>query len=127
MELKNNICLVCGFDFSHEIIVGIQKFPFIWCPCCEFEYGIEDLEYDCFTNKRKEWIENGLRFSNKLFPNNYTWTLEIVIKQLQNLKYTDLTKYPLGVEINPNYSTEVDYDKVLYYWHLYRKGSNVGR
>ena len=122
-QLKNNIdriCYVCGFDFDTENIKERQSWPFIFCPCCCFEYGIEDLEFDCFTIMREEWINGGLKFGYKLHPVNYVWNIDVVVRQLENLNKVDLSRYPLGKEMNPNYRKEVDYKTIQFNWEKAR-------
>jgi hypothetical protein len=67
----NRICYVYGFYFDTEPPEEKQSLPFIYCPCCCFEYGINDLDRDCLMNKRNEWINQGLKFGYKLQPDKY--------------------------------------------------------
>lgn len=117
----NKICYVCGFDFNTDPLGERQNWPFIFCPCCCFEYGIEDLNMDCFMNSRNKWINDGLLFGYKLYPNDYAWSIDVVINQLQNLRKVDLSNYPNGVKMNPGYEKEVDIAWVRYNWERVRK------
>jgi len=117
---SNRICYVCGFDFDTEPENERQEWPFIFCPCCGFEYGIDDLEFNCFTTWRQKWIENGLNFGYKLKPQNYNWNINDVLKQLNNLKLVNVENYYWGKEMNPNYTIEVDIEEVKNKWEEFR-------
>lgn len=130
MELSNNkvidptrICYVCGFDFDSESIENRQEWPFIFCSCCLFEYGFDDLEFDCLTIWRENWIKKGVRFGMELCPKDHLWTLGEVFKQLGNLKFVDLRNYSRGQEMNPNYTTKIDKEEIIKEWYKHRQNS----
>jgi hypothetical protein len=120
MKNPKRICYVCGFNFDNDPEKEKQKWPFIFCPCCSFEYGIDDLESDCLINWRKNWIKEGLKFGYEITPEKYPWTLNTVLAQLENLKLVDISNYPRGKELNPNYTKEVNSEEVKMAWNKYR-------
>jgi hypothetical protein len=114
------ICYVCGFNFDTEKISQKQFGAFILCPCCLFEYGVDDLETDCFIYKRDQWIEEGLPFGNNLNSEVYEWSLNNVLTQLKNLVFVNISNYINGEKMNPNYTNEIDIEKIKSHWHLKR-------
>jgi len=117
------ICYVCGFNFDMEPLEDQQDWPFIFCPCCCFEFGFQDIgNDDSYVLNRTEWINNGLEFGFRLYPEDYEWTLDIAIAQLNNLKLVDIHESPGAEEYNPNYTTEVDIEFVKQQWHKFRDG-----
>jgi len=115
------ICYVCGFNFDAEPINEQQKWPFIFCPCCTFEYGIDDRTFDCFISWRQSWIKKGFRFGMDLYPKNYIWTLDKVFEQLENLKLVDIKNYPEGIRMNHNYATEINKEEIRTEWYKHRE------
>ncbi|OYU93054.1 MAG: hypothetical protein CFE21_21945 [Bacteroidetes bacterium B1(2017)] len=120
MKDITRICYVCGFYFDSEQENQKEDWPFIMCKCCDFEYGIIDLEWNCLNNWRDEWINTGLKFDNNLMPSKRIWTLKEVLLQLSNLKLVDINNYPRGKKLNPNYSTEVNVELVYKKWIEFR-------
>ena len=86
------------------------------CSCCFFEYGINDLYFDCLTDARKVWIDDGLEFGGALTPLGRNWEVRDILTQLKNLKLVDLNNYPRGKEYNPNYTIEIDIAEIELKW-----------
>jgi len=121
----NRVCYVCGFNFDLEPESDRQEWPFIFCPCCCFEYGIDDKEKEALMTWRENWIRNGLQFGYRIHPDNYQWDWNTLIQQLNNLKQVTLDNYPqynydFIKRINPNYTTEVDLELIKRNWLKYR-------
>lgn len=97
-------CYVCGFEFRKSKYFDSLRYPFYDCPCCFFEYGIEEFEFNVYINKRQEWINDGAEFAVlECLPYTDGWTLENAILQLQNLK--DITiNDPHFSKLNPDYN-----------------------
>jgi len=110
------ICYICGFDFDSEAVIEKLNWPFIFCPCCCFEYGIDDLDLNCFMTARTKWLNEGLKFGFEKNPSNYSWTLKDAFKQLRNLHLVDLANYPDGIKMNPDYTNYVDLTIVHRLW-----------
>jgi len=108
-------CYICGYDFSSDPEFLNVSPPYFDCPCCVFEYGIEEFENNVFLRKRDKWMREGLTFSYELARLNMDWTLDSVIRQLGNLKKINFDDYRFKA-YNLNYSSDVDLEIVKKYW-----------
>ncbi len=123
MELvEKQYCYVCGFNLSqvHPLKIKLGT----TCPCCVYEYGIDDTTYghNSFTVYRNEWILKGLPFEGTFSETATGWSLEIATKQLLNLKEVILEDYFLmhTINDNPDWTSNIDFGEVEKHWHLAR-------
>jgi len=117
----NEFCYICGFEFSKSKCFKEMRYPFYDCPCCGFEYGIEEFEKNVYTTKRIEWIENPLKFgSPDCIPDSDKWTLDKAITQLQNLKNVVLFRKSER-ELNPDFNANFDLELVRLKWHEHKQ------
>jgi len=85
---KKYVCIVCGYD-------GLVEPPYgkggavsdEICPCCCFQYGLDDYKYEdkkkAFLEWRAEWEHNGYPwFSTSTKPLDH-WN---PVRQLENVK-----------------------------------------
>ncbi|MFC1752717.1 hypothetical protein ACFL96_04900 [Thermoproteota archaeon] len=82
-----HICRSCGFDgLKEEPYIGQKDPSFEICPCCGFEFGVDDiLGEGHYASFRNQWIENGADwFMPERRPKK--WNLD---KQLSNLSQID--------------------------------------
>jgi hypothetical protein len=116
-QRKNRYCYVCGFDLSTDQDLYV-KFG-TTCPCCVYEYGIDDTVYgeNSFMEYRKEWIEKGLPYNNILIDNEL-WNLEAALMQLSNLGYVNINDYFLGSTIKENYAwtSKINRVEIMAFW-----------
>jgi hypothetical protein len=116
-QVKNRYCYVCGYDLSHDQDQYV-KFG-TTCPCCVFEYGIDDTTYgkNSFMKYRQEWINKGMPYGGVLL-NSEVWNLEKAIKQLYNLMFVNINVYFLTSVIKENYmwTPEFDQREVVEVW-----------
>lgn len=115
-EAVNNFCYVCGFEFSKSICFEDMRYPFYECPCCFFEYGIEEFEYNVYTKKREKWIEDGSPFKvNECSPYKDGWTIEKAINQLSNLSNLKIHDKEFN-KLNPNFNGYYDIELLKRNW-----------
>ena len=85
---------------------------------------LDDTLYgtDCFTEYRREWVDEGLTFCGNLYPNDITWTIEEALSQLQNLKKIETSdEYFKRIMLDsPNWTTEVDEAYIIDSWNKAR-------
>lgn len=114
MGENNKICFVCGYNFKNE---EIKKFSI--CPCCLFQYGIDDTLYgrDGVMEYRKEWLKKGLPFQDKLLDNDF-WNIDKAKKQLGNLYKIIIDNYPIDsmIEDNFNWSPYINFKDITLFW-----------
>jgi hypothetical protein len=112
------ICPICGYNFE---IVGSSVKNYEICPCCLFQYGIDDNAFDEFIIWREKWISQGMFFGNQ--NNKDNWRLEDVLHQLENLKFVDIHLYPLKsvIKWNSNWSPNYNREFVVESWNNRKK------
>lgn len=114
VEMNKNVCLICGYNELEERpyysdFAGSNEI----CPCCGFEFGVDDFDCDEFDHEgltdqeivekshiiwRKHWIENGLElFNPKIFSPEFRNGkflkrdyLEIQLKKNLGLDFNDI-------------------------------------
>ena len=109
-RIENRYCYVCGYDLSHDQDQHV-KFG-TTCPCCVFEYGIDDTIYgeNSFMKYREEWINKGMPYGGQLI-NNTVWNLETALKQLNNLMFVNIGAYFLVAVEKENYMWTSNFDR----------------
>lgn len=109
-------CYVCGFEFSKSPCYEHMKYPYYDCPCCGFEYGIEEFESEAYMNSREKWINDGLKLCSKsCFPNPSEWSVESAVTQLSNLNGIKIINIHFR-KLNPNFSGNFDLEKIKSKW-----------
>jgi len=83
-----NICFVCGYDNLFE--PPYSKYGGASdeiCPCCSFQYGLDDYEYEdkktAFAEWRKKWIKQRYPWFSDTRRPPHNWNPS---KQLENIK-----------------------------------------
>lgn len=110
-------CYVCGFEFSKSKCFDEMKYPFFDCPCCFFEYGIEEFEYNVYESKRKEWIENGAKFAVlECSPYINGWNIDNALLQLSNLEKINVNDPDL-LRFNPNFNCSFNLEELIAKWN----------
>ena len=111
-QIQNRFCYVCGYDFiaNNKTFIKIaNKRSFIDTTT----YG-----KDAIMHYRKDWVSKGLPYDGELKPKEVDWTLDIALKQLENLKQISINEYPHKITIDENktWSSTLDIDFIRENW-----------
>ena len=118
-QIQNRFCYVCGYDFIANNKTFIKPLESM-CGCCWFHFGIDTTTYgkDAIMHYRKDWVSKGLPYDGELKPKEVDWTLDIALKQLENLKQISINEYPHKITIDENktWSSTLDIDFIRENW-----------
>lgn len=84
-KVMNYICPVCGFDeLKQQPYDELGNESFDVCPCCFFEFGVDDMLYT-FEEYRKKWLSDGAKWQSSTQVIKENWNPQDQLKNIQKI------------------------------------------